>query len=1115
MDEKKVMAKKYMAFISYSHADNREESRKWADWLHQSLETYEIPADLIGQKNSRGEEIPNQIYPVFQDEKELSASSSLEGALKDALHNAENLIYLSSPKSARSTYVQDELKYYKQIGKGNRMMALILSGEPEYGDKQTDDQCFPEALRFKVDKDGNILKNQREEPLAADARIPGTREEGFTTPEAYRRKLLAEGTPKDVATKKTNEYRDKLELAKLKIISGVLGVPLGELTKRDKAYQLEKIKEKNRRMKRIAMAISALAILAVIMGIFAWNQKTKAQKTLAHSLFASGISKIKSGEVTNAAAYIAEALRNGDENSRTLAASMLTAKNTEYRVPYSESFAYKFSPDGQWLVNMGNYGKDNRYLQVWDVENNRNFRTLKSVNLGFMSNFHIDNNNNVYLIDKKYNFLRWDFKKNKLTVIYKSADSLRKPLSFEMSPSGDIGVIWFNDDNSTYRVIDPNTRQFLGNEVATNSRVASVQFLFPEKGKNFVSIDQGNTFRKSPPVYTLYKVLPGNQLETRTLPTDFDYPQVSFSPSGNKVLLWGRQAIYNFDFNTMADPVKINESGKVFTAFYNPDEKTATIDSDGSKLIDTQTGAVLKEFKNYITRLDKFLSTKLSPIHTHEVKTVDNQLYISNLNKGQMLLAQVSSEEEIQDVKAGYESKIFFRTRSNPNISSWDYATQKLNPKFIKTPSNIQTLGYLNKQKLLYTTDYDKKVRFYDAKDGKTVGKTLQYDSKNFIPNFDEDQKRVAFKTKPNTIGIFSIQTGELKAQYQDDQMDKYMMSPSLSTILILNKDGSWKMMDIESKKKIAGDKRKLAGARFSPDGKNLMMFWPQNDVDIISMDPFKKLFSVKSINNPTGDFSNGDKFAISEDATHVRIWSIKDKRPLGQTIPVSQSAVYVRFTEDGNRLFVVDKDPNNYSFSYANIVVYDTNSGYPLTMPFAPSGIHYAELFKDESRILTVDRSTGKPVISVWEVPGELKISDNTLADDLELFYGRKYDPKTATVLYVNRKVKDPNKWYFQDEYSRTITPNTPHSIIENIRKYYPVRNATQLAVLEKSYIFHPLAKAAIAHYYSQSPETGYLADYFYKIGKLQVKTLKDKKLIDDCNKILNLVAQKIYPKK
>jgi len=40
---------KYHAFISYRHADNKEQGRQWATWLHQAIETYEVPSDLIGK----------------------------------------------------------------------------------------------------------------------------------------------------------------------------------------------------------------------------------------------------------------------------------------------------------------------------------------------------------------------------------------------------------------------------------------------------------------------------------------------------------------------------------------------------------------------------------------------------------------------------------------------------------------------------------------------------------------------------------------------------------------------------------------------------------------------------------------------------------------------------------------------------------------------------------------------------------------------------------------------------------------------------------------------------------------------------------------------------------
>ena len=57
----------YWCFISYRHADNKAQDRDWASWLHREIERYEIPAELAGTQNLRGQEIPERIYPVFRD----------------------------------------------------------------------------------------------------------------------------------------------------------------------------------------------------------------------------------------------------------------------------------------------------------------------------------------------------------------------------------------------------------------------------------------------------------------------------------------------------------------------------------------------------------------------------------------------------------------------------------------------------------------------------------------------------------------------------------------------------------------------------------------------------------------------------------------------------------------------------------------------------------------------------------------------------------------------------------------------------------------------------------------------------------------------------------------
>ncbi|HSH95164.1 MAG TPA: hypothetical protein VK968_13515 [Roseimicrobium sp.] len=39
--------RRYTAFISYRHADNTQEGRRWAEWLHRALERYVVPPDLF------------------------------------------------------------------------------------------------------------------------------------------------------------------------------------------------------------------------------------------------------------------------------------------------------------------------------------------------------------------------------------------------------------------------------------------------------------------------------------------------------------------------------------------------------------------------------------------------------------------------------------------------------------------------------------------------------------------------------------------------------------------------------------------------------------------------------------------------------------------------------------------------------------------------------------------------------------------------------------------------------------------------------------------------------------------------------------------------------------
>ena len=157
----KKSQKKYWAFISYSSKDE-----KWGQWLRKRLEGYPLPKALRGTKLSDGTELPKHLRPVFRDRDELTGSSDLGPALRDALTDSRYLIVLCSPHSAQSKWVNEEILEFQKQGRGQQILALIIEGEPNSQDPKT--ECFPPALRAPA------------EPLAGDLRKSADgKERGF------------------------------------------------------------------------------------------------------------------------------------------------------------------------------------------------------------------------------------------------------------------------------------------------------------------------------------------------------------------------------------------------------------------------------------------------------------------------------------------------------------------------------------------------------------------------------------------------------------------------------------------------------------------------------------------------------------------------------------------------------------------------------------------------------------------------------------------------------------------------------------------------------------------------------------------------------------------------
>ncbi len=200
----------YHAFISYSHADEA-----WARWLHKTLETWRVPKHLVGRQ-TRVARVPARLTPIFRDREELPSSASLNQEVNLALAQSANLVVVCSPAAAQSRWVNQEVAAFKRLGRSDRILCLIVQGEPE--------DCFVPALR-EADGDRRHHGTDGSEPMAADLR-PG---------------------------------QDGRKLAILKLVSGMLGLRLDEL----------RMREHQRKIRRLTLVTAIAVVITAVTGSLA------------------------------------------------------------------------------------------------------------------------------------------------------------------------------------------------------------------------------------------------------------------------------------------------------------------------------------------------------------------------------------------------------------------------------------------------------------------------------------------------------------------------------------------------------------------------------------------------------------------------------------------------------------------------------------------------------------------------------------------------------------------------------------------------------------------------------------------------------------------------------
>ncbi len=181
-----------------------------AQRLHRKLEGYRLPGHLR-QSGTKG-----RIGKVFRDREDLPAATDLSASVQQALAVSQALIVLCSPDAKLSRWVAREIELFREIHPDRPILVALLRGEPE--------ASLPDELSRVC------------EPLAADLRKDG----------------------------------DGYRLGFLKLVAGLVGVPLDALVQRDSQRQV-------RRVTAVTGIATAVAIAMAVMTVIALEARSEAQ----------------------------------------------------------------------------------------------------------------------------------------------------------------------------------------------------------------------------------------------------------------------------------------------------------------------------------------------------------------------------------------------------------------------------------------------------------------------------------------------------------------------------------------------------------------------------------------------------------------------------------------------------------------------------------------------------------------------------------------------------------------------------------------------------------------------------------------------------------------------
>lgn len=829
---------KYCAFISYSHQDS-----EWALWLHRSLEAYVVPRHLVGRDTGAGV-LPRKLFPIFRDRDELSSSAELGGVINEALRQSRYQIVICSPRSAASRWVNEEVRYFKSLGRSDRVLALIVDGEPgASGGHDPAQECFPLALRRHVAADG-VISDTPVEPIAADARRSG----------------------------------DGRAEARLKLIAGLLDVPYDELRQRERRRQF---------WRRLRIAAGSLALIAGIAGLWQIEQAQRAEKARQAQLdrwFESGRQALLANKPASAATFLNAAYSQGyDTRALRLLLGMAMAQVdplSPIRIHQDNEAAggVGWLRDSQRVVSVwGN-------VKVWDAASGQLQATLGSGNLFEYLGTTASRDGRFLLVGGKRPFNEeadkselYELTSGRLLLQLDARASAAKFGSAFRSFSPDGHRVTLIDSNGRASVYQTETGERLWTAPVNGVGTAS----FSADGERLVITDAESRI-------SIWRVADGRPL--LTVDSRLGTSLAALSLDDDRILASdekGKIKLYEGQRGTLLDAYG-GHDGKISRYVLSADgRRLMTQAADGTTVWDLASGDQLLH-----TTCDCPANGKsdMNPAGRWLIARLDRvRLGLWDIDERRMIATLEGHNGEVNEIHFSPDGERVVTAGIGGAVVLWDATRFHTTPALrlphdapITPGSEFETFagGYSPDGNVLVTAGSDGTARLWNAADGTLLHVLRGHTKTVNYARFSPDGRTVATGSDDLSARLWEVETGALRAVLDGHNrfVRRLAFSPDGSRLLTVagTEPRLWRVADGGLIARLEGPTAPAVDGHFSADGRKLVTTGLDGVPRVFDGLTGKALLALEGHAGvvPTAFFVDGDRRIVTAgvDAT-ARVW--------------------------------------------------------------------------------------------------------------------------------------------------------------------------------------------------------------------------------------------------